>query len=169
LIAVELAASLTDEHKTLVLRYLGAAERFSLAEWVTLLEAFTMLSDSTVQLQGTTLTLQAFYDRFIDQVYGDACIAELLAAIEISASAPVIQARYARQLYQQLRREPFMLGDTPATESLLGRNRSACWCLCTVSSGGSVGSGCASSPIVSIPDENRRLKRPRLARRVAQR
>jgi len=119
LIAVELAASLTDEHKALVLRYLGTAERFSLAEWVTLLEAFTMLSDSTVQLQGVTLTLQAFYDRFVDQVYGDACIAELFAATEVSARAPAIQARYARQLYQQLRREPFMLGDTPATESLL--------------------------------------------------
>jgi len=119
LIVVELAASLTDEHKALVLRYLGTAERFSLAEWVTLLEAFTILSDSTVQLQGVTLTLQAFYDRFIDQVYGDACIAELLTATELSASAPAIQARYARQLYQQLRREPFMLGSTPATESLL--------------------------------------------------
>jgi hypothetical protein len=66
-----------------------------------------------------TLTFQAFYDRFIDQVYGDVCIDELFAATEISASAPAIQARYARQLYQQLRREPFMLGDTPATESLL--------------------------------------------------
>ena len=119
MIVVELAASLTSEHKALVLRYLGTAERFSLAEWVTLLEAFTLLSDSTVQLQGVTLTLQAFYDRFIDQVYGDACIAELLAATEISVNAPAIQARYARQLYQQLRREPFMLGDTPATESLL--------------------------------------------------
>jgi hypothetical protein len=35
LIAVELAASLTDEHKALVLRYLSTAERFTLAEWVT--------------------------------------------------------------------------------------------------------------------------------------
>ena len=81
MIAVALAASLTDEHKALVLCYLGTAERFSLAEWVTLLEAFTMLSDSTVQLQGETLTLQAFYDRFVDQAYSDACIAELFAGI----------------------------------------------------------------------------------------
>jgi hypothetical protein len=78
LIAVELAASLTDEHKTLVLRYLGAAERFSLAEWVTLLEAFTMLSDSTVQLQGTTLTLQAFYDRFINSFHETAKVVNSL-------------------------------------------------------------------------------------------
>ena len=106
LIAVELAASLTDEHKALVLRYLGTAERFSLAEWVTLLEAFTMLSDSTVQLQGETLTLQTFYNRFVDQAYSDACIDELFAATEVSARAPAIQARYARQLYQQLRSEP---------------------------------------------------------------
>ena len=119
MVAVEPTASLTDEHKALVGRYLGTEEQFSLAEWVTLLEAFTMLSDSTVQLQGATLTLQVFYDRFVDQVYGNACIAELFAATEISARAPAIQARYARQLYQQLRREPFMLGDTPATQSLL--------------------------------------------------
>src|SRR5437879_6596068 len=37
LIAVEFPSSLTAEHQALVLRYLGEAERFSLAEWMTLL------------------------------------------------------------------------------------------------------------------------------------
>ena len=110
MIAVDLIASLTDEHKTLVLRYIGEAERFSLAEWVTLFEAFTILSDSTAQLQGEILTFQAFYDRFVDQVHSDTCIADLYAATDVPAQAPAIQASYARQIYQQLRREPFICG-----------------------------------------------------------
>ena len=105
MIAVELVATLADEHKTLVLRYIGEAERFSLAEWVTLFEAFTILSDSTAQLQGEILTFQAFYDRFVDQVYSDTCIADLYAATDVPTHAPAIQASYARQIYQQLRRE----------------------------------------------------------------
>ena len=119
MIAVELVATLADEHKTLVLRYIGEAERFSLAEWVTLFEAFTILSDSTALLQGEILTFQAFYDRFVDQVYSDTCIADLYAATDVPTHAPAIQASYARQIYQQLRCEPFTLGDTPATECLL--------------------------------------------------
>jgi hypothetical protein len=119
LVSVELAPTLTDEHKALVLRYLGEAERFSLAEWVTLLEAFTTLGGSTARLDGETLTFQAFYNRFVDQTYSDAFIADLFAETDVPTRAPTIQAGYARQIYRQLRDEPFVLGNTSETECLL--------------------------------------------------
>lgn len=119
MVATELATNLTDEHKALVLRYLGEAERFSLAEWVTLLEAFTTLSGSMARLDDERLTFQAFYDRFIDQVYSEVFIAGLFAETDILARVPAIQASYARQIYQRLRNEPFALGSTPETECLL--------------------------------------------------
>jgi len=119
LVSVKLAPALTDAHRALVLRYLGEAERFSLAEWVTLLEAFTMLSDSTVRLDEETLTFRAFYDRFVDQRRSDAFIAALFAETDIAARTPAIHAGYARQLYQQLRDEPFALGEPLETQCLL--------------------------------------------------
>lgn len=79
MIAVQLTSALTNEHRALVLRYLGGAERFSSAEWVTVLEAFTRLGDSTAQLQQGTLTFQALYDRIVDQGYSDRFVAALLA------------------------------------------------------------------------------------------
>jgi hypothetical protein len=119
LIAVELTSGLAGEHRALVLRYLGEAERFSSAEWVTLLEAFTLLGDSIVRLDEEIWTFQGFYDRFIEQSYGDRFIADLLAQTDIPAHAPTIQAAYARQVYQQLRTEPFALGGGPEAECLL--------------------------------------------------
>ena len=119
MVAVELTQTLTDAQKTLLLRYLGEAERFSLTEWVTLLEAFTMLAEATVQLNQQRLTFQAFYDRFIDDVKSDAFIAELYAETDVPARAPAIQAGYAREIFAQLRCEPFTLGKTPETECLL--------------------------------------------------
>jgi hypothetical protein len=101
LLIVELTSSFTEEQKTLVLRYLGEAERFSPAEWVTLLEAFTTLESAMLHLGEEKLTFQAFYDRFIDQVHCDRLIADLFAEMDIAAHAPAIQARYARQIWQQ--------------------------------------------------------------------
>jgi hypothetical protein len=116
---VELGSNLTGEHQSLVRRYLGEAERFSLAEWVTLLEAFTRLGDSTVWLGEAPSSFQAFYDDFVDQAYSDGFIADLVAETDLVVRAPVIQASYARRIYQPLRREPLALGGTPETECLL--------------------------------------------------
>ena len=102
-----------------MLRYLGEAERFSLAEWVTLLGAFTTLSDSQVRLDEEILTFQAFYDRFVDQAYSDALIADLCGETDIPTHAPAIQAGYARRIYQQLRAEPLALGRAVVTRYLL--------------------------------------------------
>ncbi len=119
MVVVELTPTCTAEQIALVLRYLGEAERFSGAEWVTLLEAFTVLGGSSVRVGEDQMTFQAFYDRFVDQAYGDACIADLLTAADLSTRAPAIQAGYARQAYQRLRGEPFGLGGAPETECLL--------------------------------------------------
>jgi hypothetical protein len=119
LIAVELTPSLSDKHQALVLRYLGEAERFSLGEWVTLLEAFTTLSGSRVWLDDEMLTFQAFHDRFVDQAYSDSLITALFDETNISTHAPTIQAGYARQIYQRLRSEPFALGGGGAAQCLL--------------------------------------------------
>ncbi|MBI4331618.1 MAG: hypothetical protein HY673_10095, partial [Chloroflexi bacterium] len=119
MVVVELATSLTGEHKALVLRYLGEAERFSLTEWVTLLEAFTTLSGSTARRGEESLTFQAFYDCFVDQAYSDAFIADLFAETDVLSRAPAIQSGYARQIYQRLCNEPFVLGGMSDTECLL--------------------------------------------------
>ena len=71
MVRVELTGSLTGEQRTLVLRYLGEAERFSPTQWVKLLEAFTWLDRSVVQLGSESWTFQEFYNRFIDQGYSD--------------------------------------------------------------------------------------------------
>jgi hypothetical protein len=118
-VRVELTSALTDEQKAAVLRYLGEAERFSSAEWVTLLEAFTTLHDSTVQLEEATLSFQVFYERLVDRKSSDQFIAELLANTDVSVQASALQARYARQIYQQLRSPPYVLGSTPESECLL--------------------------------------------------
>jgi hypothetical protein len=116
---IRLTTALADEHRALVLRYLGGAERFSSAEWVTLLEAFTRLGDSTARLHTEALSFQAFYDRIVEQGYGDRFVTELVVEADVSAFGPALQARYVRQIYQQLRGEHFRLGGTAETECLL--------------------------------------------------
>jgi hypothetical protein len=116
---IDLSRNVTGEHQSLGLRYLSEAERFSLVEWVTLLEAFTRLSDSMVWLNGESFSFQVFYDRFIDQTQSDGFITDLFAETDVAAGAPAIQASYARRIYHQLRSEPLALGDTPDTECLL--------------------------------------------------
>ena len=94
MVAVELTPTLTDAHKVLVQRYLGEADRFSLAEWVTLLEAFTRLAVSRVRSNQETLTFQAFYDRFIDSPKSDA----LITINRVAEAAAFIRAVESRTL-----------------------------------------------------------------------
>jgi hypothetical protein len=119
LIGIDLTPSLTAEQQALVLRYLGEAERFSLDQWVTLLEAFTNLSRSRVRLDEEALTFQAFYDRFIDQSYSDRFVADLIGEPDLAVRASAIQARYAREIYRQLRAEPLALDATVVSRCLL--------------------------------------------------
>ena len=99
MVRVELRGPLTGEQRTLVWRYLGEAERFSSTEWVKLLEAFTRLGRSVVEWGSETGTFQEFYNRFIDQVYSDDFIEDLMEETEVTARAPALQARYARRIY----------------------------------------------------------------------
>jgi len=119
LIEIELTPPLTAEHRALVLRYLGEAERFSLDQWVTLLEAFAILGSSLVRLDDGLLTFEGFYDRFIDQTHSDGFLLELSGETDIAARAPALQARYARQIYQRLCAEPLALGATVESRCLL--------------------------------------------------
>jgi hypothetical protein len=116
---VELSDDVTGARRALVLRYLGEAERFSLTEWVTLLEAFTVLGRSRAGFEKEVVTFQEFYDRYVDQAYSERFITDLLAEINVTVRAPAIQAGYARHIYQQLRNAPFSLGGTPETVCLL--------------------------------------------------
>ena len=110
---------LNEEQRAIALRHIGESHTFSPAEWAVALEVFGKLGRSTVVIDGSRLTFREFYERIVDLRHSDAFISEVLNLRDIPRGAASRQARRARDIYRQLRSEPYALGGTADSELLL--------------------------------------------------
>ena len=98
---IHLNAQLTDDHQRLLIRYIER-RRLSQSEWVEVLLAFDLLRTSVVTYEGQTMTFGAFYERYVDAVFSERFLAELVEQDDVESAGKRLTAQFSRRIGQSL-------------------------------------------------------------------
>lgn len=117
--SINLNPQLRPEHQRILLRYLIDELTLSHHDWVTLVEAVDVLSESIVMTDGQAYTFRQFYEEYIDLPFADTFLSHLLTLTDVEVEGRRAQAATAQQIGRLLDQTAGFSRDDSACRLLL--------------------------------------------------
>lgn len=92
-----------NKHRYAIERYLVNSKALLPAQWQVVIEAIDILRNATIRHEYKQQSFNTFYKRFVDNVYADTFLQNLLAFPNPERDGPQLQATFRHQIISQLR------------------------------------------------------------------